>query len=83
MNLTAIQCVAAERRQQEERFGVQRHKPSTWLAILGEEFGEVSKEVADSRTGARAFDGKAYRQELVQVAAVAVAAIESYDARPW
>lgn len=54
-----------------------RKKFETSLAILTEECGEVAKEVADSSV--RALDVEAYRTELIQAAAVAVAAVESLD----
>lgn len=71
----ALHEVAKERQRQDDKCGVQRHDPLTWLAILGEEVGEVNKAVLENK-----FSGKGleyYRQELIQVAAVAVAAIES------
>lgn len=66
--------VASERRKQDERWGVQAHTPERWLSILVEEVGEVAKEIAE---GCK--DLEAYREELVQVTAVAVAAIETID----
>lgn len=77
-NITAVlRDVEAERRRQDEKWGSQAHMPGLWLAILGEEFGEVATEVAEG--GAHGLDRDAYRAELVQVAAVAVAAIEALD----
>jgi len=70
-----LQEVAKERERQDAKWGVQRHNPLTWLAILGEEVGEVNKAALE-----KIFSGKGleeYRAELIQVAAVAVAAIES------
>ena len=52
--------------------GIQNHKRYVWSSILGEEVGEVNKAINDG-------DLDNYREELVQVAAVAVAMIESYD----
>lgn len=73
--------IARERYRQIEKWGVQEHLPSTWLAILTEEVGEVAKEVqhigGTSVPLARAATD--YRAELVQVAAVAVAALEALD----
>lgn len=69
--------VVQERINQEEKWGPQNHSPLLWLGILGEEFGEVSKAVIEMH-----FDGSdasKIREELIQVAAVAVAAIESLD----
>ena len=39
--------IANERIRQDEKWGEQNHSLSLWLAILGEEFGEVSKEVVE------------------------------------
>lgn len=74
-----LRDVLAERGRQLERWGEQRHSPPVWLAILTEEVGEVAKEIADAWAGADILDAEAYRDELIQVAAVAVAAIESID----
>lgn len=82
--LHAIRCVTDERGRQLQKWGVQNHSPIEWIAILGEEFGEASKEALEHH-----WQGSHYpvdslrlqrlRSELVQVAAVAVAAIESLD----
>jgi NTP pyrophosphatase (non-canonical NTP hydrolase) len=66
-----------ERAAQDERWGEQNHDPAMWLAILTEEIGEVAKEVADGRI--QPFNDRAYHDELIQVAAVAVAAVESLN----
>lgn len=68
----AVKDVVSERTKQDEKWGVQNHDPLLWNAILGEEFGEVSKAILEG-------DMKGYREELIQVAAVAIAAIESLD----
>lgn len=69
MNTPEIELVMLERKNQDVRWGVQNHGPDGWLAILMEEVGEVARAV---------LEGKAftYRDELVHVAAVAVAALE-------
>jgi NTP pyrophosphatase (non-canonical NTP hydrolase) len=72
-----LSMVANERARQDAKWGEQKHAPQIWLAILMEEMGEVAKEVADPGTDARAFNPYAYREEMVQVAAVAVAAVEA------
>lgn len=64
--------VLDERIKQERKWGPQNHDPLKWNAILGEEFGEVSKAILEK-------DMNNYREELIQVAAVAIAAIESLD----
>ncbi len=69
--------VQQERERQNAKWGEQNHHPFVWLGILGEEVGEANKAVLDHN-----FDGKTldnYREELVQVAAVAVAMIECLD----
>lgn len=63
-----------ERLSQEAQWGQQNHDPSYWMVILMEEVGEACHEIC----------GKSknywnYRKELIQVAAVAFAAIESLD----
>lgn len=77
----ALQEVLAERLRQDAKWGEQNHKPEWWLAILGEEYGEACQAALEAHFKGYARHGKLddYRTELVQVAAVAVAAIESLD----
>lgn len=75
-----MQEVLMERDYQDAKWGVQDRSPVEWLAILAEEFGEVSQEVVDIHFG-REFDFSNYRKELVQLAAVAAAAVECLDRR--
>lgn len=64
--------IDAERARQDEKWGVDRHlNPLLWLAILAEEFGEVAKDTLENCPN--------LREELVQVAAVAVAWVEDID----
>lgn len=69
--------VADERARQDAKWGQQDHEVGIWLGILGEEFGEVAKEIAESQ--ARPLDVEHLREELVQTAAVAVAWVEAID----
>lgn len=62
--------IVNERILQDKRWGKQNHSPFVWLAILGEEFGEANKAILQCND---------YRNEMIQVAAVAIAAIESLD----
>jgi len=71
-NYNALSLVKAERARQDAKWGEQNHGPDTWIRILGEEYGEVCKAVNES-------DLREYRNELIQVAAVAVAAVECLD----
>lgn len=66
-----------ERERQIEKWGTQDHDPHWWLAILTEEVGEVAEQIAEARIGN--WDPAHYREELVHVAAVAVAALQVAD----
>lgn len=69
--------IEKERRRQDTKWGPQNHSPLEWLSILTEEVGEVAKAINEAHWGGAPLTE--YRAELVQVAAVAVAAIESLD----
>jgi hypothetical protein len=77
----ALSHVLCERRLQDEKWGEQNHKPSEWLMILGEEYGEAAKAALESQFGGKEIIK--YRDEMVQVAAVALAAVESFDRGKW
>lgn len=65
--------VVGERGRQDEKWGVDRNLGThLWQIILGEEVGEVCKAILET-------DMVGLRKELIQVAAVAVAAVESLD----
>jgi NTP pyrophosphatase (non-canonical NTP hydrolase) len=75
--------VREERRRQQELWGEQNHRPSKWLAILGEEYGEVCRAVCGMEIVPAAereeISWKNYREELIHVAAVAIQMVECYD----
>lgn len=82
--------VVTERERQDATWGQQDHDPLTWLPILGEEYGELCQAALALQAPALhdpsgEYDlpvrqlRAAYRRELVQVAAVAVAMIECLD----
>jgi hypothetical protein len=77
--------IVEEQRRQNEKWGEQNHSPLEWIAILTEEVGEVAKEAHEFHFGVRGtiemIEEKIqmYRKEMVQVAAVAVQAIECLD----
>ncbi|EKO04744.1 MazG-like family protein [Leptospira interrogans] len=75
-----IQEILGEREKQDQKWGEQNHNPIEWCAILVEEVGEVSKAALETHFK---YDGKndlsEYREELIQVAAVALAMIECLD----
>lgn len=80
MSSSVLTEVAAECGRQDAKWGQQDHSPERWFAILGEEFGEVAREVTKwIPPRDRAPDAANYRQELIQLAAVAVRMVECFD----
>jgi hypothetical protein len=77
--------VAAERDRQDAKWGEQNHVDGDWSLVLAEEYGEACKEalgVRFSPDAVRRGDHEfALREELLQVAAVAVAWVEAIDRR--
>lgn len=69
--------VIEERHRQDELWGEQTHAAVVWATILSEECGEVAKAALEMHFDATERDG--FRQELIQVAAVAIAAIQDMD----
>ena len=71
--------VSEERRRQLEKWGDQKHNLMTWIAILTEELGEAAKAALDGPE-----DSESLGNELIQVAAVAVAAVRDLrrEAKP-
>lgn len=43
----ALALIIGERYRQDEKWGQQHHSLGIWYAILGEEFGEVGKEICE------------------------------------
>ncbi len=85
--VTIYMEIANERCKQTLTWGTQRHDMPVWCMILGEEVGEVQKaalecfQAEEKNKTSKAYKKMVeYRAELIQVAAVAVAAIESLDA---
>ena len=76
--------VLAERKRQDEKWGEQNHQPFIWMNILGEEFGEVCQAALQAyfpNDGDKTLTD--YRKELIETAAVAIAAIECLDRGNW
>ena len=69
MRASTQERIDNERQQQDEKWGVQNHGGPKWLTILMEEVGETAKALLES-------DVEGFIDEMVHVAAVAVAAIE-------
>ena len=76
MDEDILQALQDERDRQDVKWGANRYlAQETWLTILMEEVGEAAKAALEDDSGG-------YAEELIQVAAVAVAALESYRAGP-
>lgn len=79
--------VQAERIRQDKLWGEQNHALERWYTILGEEFGEVGKEIcelgyaetSEYKKGLKAYHTNQLKEELVQVAAVCVAILECIE----
>lgn len=85
-----ITDVIQERSRQDEKWGEQNWDPFQYMSILTEEVGEAAQAANDANTWKQKLpykfdldDLSKYRKELVQVAAVAVAAIECLDRNLW
>ncbi len=82
----ALDLVWQERLRQINKWGKQEHDDPRWITILAEEFGEAAAEVCGNLEDTK--DHTEYllalMDELIQVAAVAVAHVEhlmeEYDA---
>lgn len=81
--------VFRERERQDQKWGQQNRTAPEYLMILGEEVGEANKECLEvyfASQGPKPPNAEivppnygAYRNELIQVAAVAVAMVECLD----
>ena len=74
-----------ERDHQNAKWGEQNHNDFIWTAILGEEVGETAQQALwahfDNDEPKGPGNANSVREELIQVAAVAVAWIECIDRR--
>lgn len=83
----AIWHIQQERINQLEKWGVQKHAPVEWMAILMEEVGEVAREVTEMHFSQDGYSfykqdserQERYKKEIIQVAAVCVAMLESLE----
>jgi NTP pyrophosphatase (non-canonical NTP hydrolase) len=79
MQQQIIDDIIKERERQDEKWGVQNHDPIIWLAILTEEVGELAQATLHHEllTTMGSYAKTRIRNEAIQVAAVAVALLES------
>lgn len=68
-----IEAIHAERQRQIDKWGSNDSPDDPWIAILGEEFGEVCQAFLEIRHGQSV---EYLKEELIQVAAVAVKWLE-------
>lgn len=73
-----IADVLEERARQDAKWGEQNHDILFWLAVLMEEVGEAAAE-AQRIPAWEDHRRRLFREEMVQVAAVAVAILECLD----
>jgi len=79
----AINNIMYERTRQDQKWGEQNHRPEIWLMILGEEVGEANKAALEATVSGDYPTYLKYRDEMVHVAAVALAALEAFDRDVW
>lgn len=79
--LKVFDAIARERQRQDAKWGIQDLDPFTWIAVLTEEVGEFSQASLHLKFGGK--KAKGFREEAVQVAAVATAIIECIDRGTW
>ena len=73
--------IVNERNRQNIKWGFPQHNSLTmWGVILGEEVGEVMKEICDITNGS-ATDIENLKTELIQVASVCVNFLEHLEAK--
>lgn len=75
--------VLIERMRQQQKWGSQYHDPFTWLAILGEEFGELCEASLHNRFGGSERRVERMQEECVQVVAVGLAMLQCLTAKTW
>lgn len=79
--LKVFDAITRERERQDIKWGVQDHDPFTWIAVLTEEVGEFSQAALHLKYGGK--KAKGFREEAIQMAAVATAIIECIDRGTW
>lgn len=78
-----IHKILDERARQDKKWGEQNHSPALYALIMAEESGEVCKAAVDYQFSNLAVDKvkhrELYKMELIQTAAVCLAALECLD----
>lgn len=79
----ALEAVRDERERQDAKWGEQNHTPVEWLSVLVEEVGEAAQRANEIHWHDNPDSRREYHDEMVQVAAVAVAALEAFGRGAW
>lgn len=79
-----IDKIYKELDRQQNKWGEQNHHPYKWLAILIEKIGKASEASLEAfpfkeKLNTEEYWLNKYREELIQVAAVAISAIDSLE----
>lgn len=74
--------VAREIERQDAKWGEQNHSDEICLLVLTEEVGEVAKAILERRAEFDTRPPDQMREEIVQVAAVAMQWLDCMDRRP-
>lgn len=74
-----VRKVLFEREKQMDKWGHQRHDPTIWMSILTEEVGEAFQAINSTLFSGKETDPDNLKEELIQVAAVAIAIIEQLE----
>ena len=75
--------ISIERDAQDAKWGSQFHSMPVWSAILTEECGEVAEAALQVHFHGESDYLAHLREELIQVAAVAVHIVEKIDSGDW
>jgi len=78
-----IEEVLSERKRQNVVFGEQNHSPERWVSILMEEVGSAAKQANKFHAAGKELSLRKYEIEAIQVAAVAMAALECLERGKW
>ncbi len=73
----ALDLVRDERFKQDEKWGNQHQNSMTWMAILGEEFGEACEAALHDKFGGN--HKGTFKKEIIQIAAVCVQILEHIE----
>ena len=81
--MTFEELVQQERGEQDNKWGIQNHKPSAWLAILMEEIGEMSSAIIKQYWKPTMQRDTNMEHELIQCATVLKAMWECGKRNGW